>query len=108
MDLAEIDERVNSLGKIEGLTTEQALSTAYEIVKTINDVVEVQVEEENYATVGKLYKRAAAAYLTAAEKVPRESRDRVAFPANYWSMRAVQAELMARKPSASRFEEVHL
>jgi hypothetical protein len=100
MDLAEIEEKVKSLGKIEELTTEQALSKANEIVKTINKVVEVQVEEENYETVEKLYERAADTYLLAAEKVPRDSRDRVAFPANYWSMRAVQVGLMARKPSS--------
>lgn len=104
MDLTEIEEKGNSLRKKEDLTPVDAMSRANEIVKAINKVVEVQVEEEDYRTVEELYEKAADTYLLAAEKVPRESRDKVAFPANFWSMRARQVKLMMRKPSAPRFK----
>lgn len=104
MDLAEIEERENSLRKKEDLTPVEAMSRANEIVKAINKVVEVQVEEKDYKTVEELYEKAADTYLLAAEKVPRESRDKVAFPANFWSMRARHVRLMIRKPSAPRFK----
>ena len=104
MDLTEIEEKVNTLGKMGELTPVEAMSRANEVVKAINKVVEEQVEEEDYETLAKLYEKAASAYLLAAEKVSRESRDRVAFPANYWSMRARQVRLMLRKPSALRFK----
>ena len=109
MGLTEIEEKVKSLGEIEELTSaEEAMSRANEIVKAINKVVEVQVEEEDYETLEKLYEKAASTYLLAAEKVSRESRDRVAFPANYWSMRARQVRLMLRKPSALRSKAAHI
>ncbi|MHC1611159.1 MAG: hypothetical protein ACXQTW_06140 [Candidatus Methanospirareceae archaeon] len=100
MDLTEIEEKLNTLGEMGELTPVEAMSRANEIVKAINKVIEVQVEEEDYETLAKLYEKAASAYLLAAEKVSRESRDRVAFPANYWLMRARQVRLMQRKPSA--------
>lgn len=102
MDLTEIEEKLNTLGEMGELTPVEAMSRANEIVKAINKVVEEQVEEEDYETLAKLYEKAASAYLLAAEKVSRESRDRVAFPASYWSMRARQVRLMLRKPSALR------
>ena len=93
MNLSEIEEKVKSLRETKELTPVGALSIANEIVGAINKVVEVKVEKENYKTLENLYEKAAETYLLAAEKVPKESRDRVAFPANYWSMRATQVRL---------------
>lgn len=104
MDLAEIEEKVNALGEIEELTPVEAMSRANEIVKAINKVAEVLVDVEDYEIVEKLYEKAANSYLLAAKKVPKESRDSVAFPANYWSMLARQMKLMRRKPSVPRLE----
>jgi hypothetical protein len=104
MDLAEIEEKVNALGEIEELTPVEAMSRANEIVKAINKVAEVLVDVEDYETVEKLYEKAANTYLLAAKKVSKESRDSVAFPANYWSMLARQMKLMLRKPSAPRLK----
>jgi len=108
MDLTEIEEKLNTLGEMGELTPVEAMSRANEIVKAINKVIEVQVGEEDYETLAKLYEKAANAYLLAAEKVSRESRDRVAFPANYWLMRARQVRLMQRRPSALRFKAAHI
>lgn len=93
MNLSEIEEKRKSFGEIEELTPVEALSRADEIIEVINKAVEAQVEEGNYKTLEKLYENAAETYLLAAEKVPKESRDSVAFPANYWSMRARQMRL---------------
>jgi hypothetical protein len=104
MDLSEIEEKVKSLREITGLTPFEALSMVNGTVGAINKVVEHQVEKGNYETLEKLYKMAADAYLLAAEKVPKESRDRVAFPANYWSMRARQERLNLEKLSTPWIE----
>ena len=93
MNLSEIEEKRKSFGEIVELTPVEALSRADEIIEVINKAVVAQVEEGNYKTLEKLYENAAETYLLAAEKVPKESRDSVAFPANYWSMRARQMRL---------------
>jgi HEAT repeat protein len=93
MNLSEIEEKRKTFGEIVELTPVEALSRADEIIEVINKAVVAQVEEGNYKTLEKLYENAAETYLLAAEKVPKESRDSVAFPANYWSMRARQMRL---------------
>lgn len=100
MNLSEIEEKLESLSTAKELTPIEAVSKANEIVEAINNIVEVQVKRENYETLEELYEKASDAYLLAAKKVPRESRDKVAFPANYWSMRAKQMQIQTRKSFA--------
>jgi hypothetical protein len=100
VNISEIEENIKSLRETEKLTPVEALSRANEIVKVINNVADEEAEKGNYEALSKLYEKAADAYLSAAKNVPKESMDKVAFPANYWSMRAKQMQLQTRKSSA--------
>lgn len=93
MTLSEIEEKVKSLRETKELSSGEALSRANEITGEISKVIKVQLKKQNYKALERLYEMAAETYLLAAEKVPKEDRDSVSFPADYWSTRATQARL---------------
>lgn len=83
--IEEINAKLESLKAVDKLTSVEALSRANEIVKMINTVI-----ENSGANSAELYEKAEDAYLIASEKAPKDERDMVAFPSNFWSMRAKQ------------------
>ena len=86
--IEEINEKLESLKSTDKLTSLEALDQATNIVKLINAVIEKGTDNP-----AELYEKANMAYLIAAEKVPKNERDSVAFPSNFWSMRAKQARV---------------
>lgn len=93
-DIEEINIKLELLKAEDMLTSGDALSRANEIVKMINEVIEIG--NVNFA---ELYEKARDAYIIASEKVPKSERDKVAFPSNFWSMRAKEEKIR----SSSRF-----
>jgi len=54
----------------------------------INEVIEI-----GSVNSAELYEKARDAYIIASEKVPKDERDKVAFPSNFWSMVAKQEKI---------------
>ena len=87
-DVEEINVKLECLKASDKLTSVEALTRANEIVKMINDVVEI-----GGVNSAELYEKARDAYLIASEKVPKDERDMVAFPSNFWSMRSKEEKI---------------
>lgn len=89
--IEKINIKLELLKAEDRLTATDALSRANEIVKMINEVLVVG-NENSY----ELYEKARDAYILASEKVTIDKRDAVAFPSNFWSMRAKEEKIRHR------------
>jgi hypothetical protein len=97
MDLENVEKKLKDLQNKKKLKRREGLEFANNIVKAINDII--QVHDPIGSELVDLYRKAALAYEIASTKVPLKDRDNVAFPSNYWSMRCKQTQTTVKTPT---------
>lgn len=88
LDTSGVDAALEAIKARKFAAPEDALENANHLVAVIAQLIEKNWQDENKDLVVELYKKAADAYVFASTHFTGDNRAKIAFPANYWTMRA--------------------